>query len=72
MRSKETAGGHSNQCAYNAALGKIETDYPEAGSADYWAVNTSKGSHYDHDVAPFNLAWWLDKISDYYSVRPVR
>ena len=71
MRSKETPGGHSSQCTYGKN-GNLLTTNPAAGTIDYRAVDTDKGSHMDHDVSPYQLADSLGRKDDYYKVRPLK
>ena len=72
IRSKTTAGGHSNQCVYDRK-GNLIASPPAAGSADYRACPNPPFciGHYDNDVKPYELAKDLDRINDYYDVRPV-
>lgn len=77
VRSKTTKGGHSNQCTYDDK-GRLMLTIPAAGSADYKACTNAltcwwkEGElHYAHDVATYKLAEQLDRVSDYYSVRPL-
>jgi RHS repeat-associated protein len=73
MRSIRTPGNHANQCMYDSN-GDIMTDRPAAGSADFVSVNdTSKylsAGHGGHDLLTYYAAVKLDRIDDYYSVRP--
>lgn len=57
MRSKPH-WGNSNQCIYDSD-GKLLTDLPSAGSADYRAPGVNTG-HRGHDVTPVLLANQLD------------
>ncbi len=72
VRSKSFSG-HSTQCTYNKK-GVLLVEPPAAGSADFKACTNPPwcGEHIDHDVIPFNLADDLDRIDDYYDVRPVK
>uniref|UniRef100_UPI0025925716 RHS repeat-associated core domain-containing protein n=1 Tax=uncultured Psychrobacter sp. TaxID=259303 RepID=UPI0025925716 len=71
-RSRETAGGHSNQCVYTAG-GDLMTEPPAAGSVDKAACGIMYACpiHYLQDVQPYQLAERLGRIDDYYKVRPV-
>ncbi len=71
VRSKLTPGGHSNQCIYDEN-GNLLTSASGAGSADYRGFEglLDRGPHYWHDVDPFFEAQRLDRIDDYYEVRP--
>ena len=53
--------------------GEIMTSIPAAGSADLYCPNNPGGfsKHQDHDVATYKLAKKINRISDYYRVRPV-
>jgi RHS repeat-associated protein len=63
--------GHGNQCTYDAQ-GKLISSPPGAGSADYRApIGLGVIGHFYHDVETYNRAWELDRINDYFSVRPV-
>jgi RHS repeat-associated protein len=70
-RSSPTAGGHGNQCLYDSR-GKLITDMPRAGSADYVSPDVSTLRHNLHDVQPFNLAYRLGRVNDYFDVRPIK
>lgn len=70
MRSRPTSGGHSNQCSYDAD-GNVMTGIPAGGTADYRAVSTIPVAHALHDVFPAFLAEKLNRMRDYYEVRPV-
>lgn len=69
--------GHSgNQCVYDAS-GVLMRNIPSAGTVDYYAPGYSwvglvdvLVGHYPHDVNTFELSKSLNRISDYYSVRP--
>lgn len=68
-RSKTTPGGHTNQCTYDRR-GNVLSTIPAAGSADLKAGGFNTG-HYFHDVDPFYMARDLERLEDYYSVRPI-
>ncbi len=72
IRSNTTASGHSNQCIYDAN-GDLMTSIPAGGTADFRACPNPPfcAGHFHHDVRPFQLADDLDRVDDYYSVRPV-
>ena len=61
-----------NQCTYDSQ-GDIITSIPAAGSADYYGPNNPGcfGKHQDHDVATYKLAKRVNRIPDYFSVRPI-
>jgi RHS repeat-associated protein len=72
-RSKNaTPGRHGNQCVFDAS-GNLISSAPAAGSADYYAPVGASGiySHVMHDVNPYKAAERADRISEYFSVRPV-
>ena len=69
MRTNRNIGPQGNQCTYDSK-GKLLTSPPAAGSVDWFSPTYDKGLHWDHDVAPFFLAARLNRISDYYLVRP--
>lgn len=80
MRSKGTPGGHSSQCIYDGD-GNLMTDtgasseYPESpGTADYAECPRPPfcPDHIRHDVRPYEYAQDLDRVEDYYEVRPVK
>jgi RHS repeat-associated protein len=82
IRTNGNAQGapHGNQCVYDDA-GMLITTYsdekPTAGSADYYGPRRGflgvggVRSHILHDVDTFSLAKKLNRISDYYDVRPI-
>ena len=71
IRSRTTPGNHSNQCIYDSNR-QLMTDIPAAGTADFrpCPIVGLCLPHYLHDVRPFELADKLNRISDYYNVRP--
>jgi RHS repeat-associated protein len=72
LRSNATPGGHGSQCSYDAQ-GRIMRDAPAAGTADRAHGDfTNVLNHRPQDVIPYNLAEKLNRISDYYLVRPVK
>ena len=71
MRSKEF-GKSAQQCCYDSN-GDLMTDLPAAGTPDRVASGFGNGlytGHYLHDVAPFNFAEDLNRVTDYGSARP--
>lgn len=69
-------GHFGNQCVYDAS-GDLMRSFPSAGTVDYYAPGFSGVGivdvlvgHYPHDVNTFELSRTLNRISDYYSVRP--
>jgi hypothetical protein len=78
LRTKDPAkyGGNGNQCVYDKC-GKLITEQPGAGTAD-WSSPEGKGnSHIRDDVKPFDDARYLESvcglsgcINKYYEVRP--
>lgn len=74
VRSKPTSiGKHSNQCTYDKNERLIRHQRPAAGTADFKACYDRKscfGAHKLHDVDTYNLAEKLNRVDDYYSVRP--
>ena len=71
IRSKATAGRHANQCVYDG-MGKIMTNVPSAGSADYVSMDISMGiGHLLHDLQTWWLAKRVNREIDYFDVRPV-
>ncbi|MFA7173752.1 MAG: RHS repeat-associated core domain-containing protein, partial [Kiritimatiellia bacterium] len=77
MRSN-TSSGSGQQCCYDKQ-GHLITSGLGAGTPDRQAASIRSGfylSHYQHDVAPFNIAWDLDggvlgqNLSKYFTVRP--
>ncbi|MFC6671373.1 RHS repeat-associated core domain-containing protein [Marinobacterium aestuariivivens] len=73
IRSKTTPGGHSSQCVYDTNR-ELMTSIPAGGTADFKACPRPPfcPSHFFHDVQPFNLADKLERIHDYYDVRPIK
>jgi hypothetical protein len=73
MRSKPTAGDHSSQCMYDN-MRRLIRSIPAAGSADYHSCPNPPfcPGHSSHDLEPFVLARRLDRIHDYYDVRPIK
>ena len=69
--NRATSGGHGNQCIYDSG-GNLIMLPPAAGSADRHSPTTASGvaNRYFHDVAPYNRAVSLGRISSYFSVRP--
>lgn len=63
---------HGNQCTYDKK-GKLIEDIPAAGTADLYGPNNPGGfsKHQDHDVATYKLADKLNRVADYYLVRPI-
>jgi len=60
-----------SECTYNV-LGNVIRWLPGAGSADYQTgVWWNVFDHYWHDVDTFEAAEKLNRIRDYFSVRPV-
>ena len=72
MRSKvaDSQEPRGNQCMYDEN-GHLLTSPPAAGSADFVSPNASSLKHSLHDVAPYIIAEQLNRINEYYSVRPV-
>lgn len=75
MRTSKSAAGtpHGNQCVYDQS-GNLMENIPAAGSADLYGPSRSAANfqlHQSHDVKPFELSEKLNRIKDYYSVRPV-
>ncbi|MFA7087433.1 MAG: RHS repeat-associated core domain-containing protein [Aliarcobacter sp.] len=68
MRTK--ASGNGNQCIYNKNL-KVMRNIPAAGSADWVNPTRNRQDHYLHDVDTYNSAQRLNRINDYYQVRPI-
>lgn len=77
MRS-DTSSGSGQQCCYDKQ-GDLITSGLGAGTPDRQAASARNGlylNHYNHDVAPFNIAWDLDggilglNLSKYLAVRP--
>ena len=68
MRSKPV-GHYSNQCIYDSA-GNLMTVQPSAGTVDFYSMPKHWWNHGLHDWYPFIYARGLNRISDYYSVRP--
>ena len=71
MRTVKGATGspQGNQCTYTKN-GRLISLIPSAGSADYYGPNNNQALHYSHDVETFFKAEKLNRIRDYYSVRP--
>lgn len=68
MRSRMV--GHSaNQCVYDQS-GVLMTAPPAAGTADFYSLDGHWFGHWMHDLNPFGAAKALNRIRDYYSVRP--
>lgn len=71
VRSKPTKNYHSSQCTYDKNK-RLLKNLPAAGSADFKACTDQEcKQHLKHDVETFVLAHKLDRIKDYYSVRPL-
>lgn len=71
VRSKPTKNYHANQCTYDKNK-RLLKNLPAAGSADFKACTEQEcKQHYEHDVVTFVLAKKLNRINDYYSVRPL-
>ena len=68
MRSKPV-GHAANQCIYNAS-GSLMTSIPAAGTVDYFSTSGHLWGHTLHDWYPFIFARSLNRIPDYYKVRP--
>ena len=69
MRSNPSLGVYGNQCTYDAE-GDILTNIPAAGTVDFYSPGVNFWGHQYHDVYTFDLAKKLNRIKDYYSVRP--
>ncbi|WP_425431828.1 RHS repeat-associated core domain-containing protein [Jannaschia pohangensis] len=71
--NRAISGGHGGQCIFDSS-GRLITEAPAAGSADYVAPVGPLGvlGHYRHDVAPYNAAERLGRIDDHFDVRPSR
>ena len=68
MRSKPV-GHAANQCIYDAS-GNLMTTQPAAGTVDFYSMPSHWWNHALHDLNPFYYASDLNRISDYYIVRP--
>ena len=61
---------HGNQCIYDKC-GRLLTSIGSAGTADWYSPGLFGDKlHNKHDIIPYNLAKSLDRILDYYKVRP--
>ncbi len=69
QNKKQQNYSYGNQCVYDEC-GKLITEIPSAGTADYYSPNNDRSNHYQHDVKPFEMAEKLNRVKDYYSVRP--
>lgn len=68
MRS-QPVGQIANQCIYDSA-GLLMQNMPSAGTVDFFSFPDDIWGHRAHDLLPFEKARSLDRIPDYYSVRP--
>lgn len=71
IRSPRKANGSGHQAIYDKD-GVLMMNIPSAGTVDrYSGTFGTLIKHYDHDVDTYNLAKKLNKIVDYYTVRPM-
>tara|TARA_R110002095_G_scaffold60805_2_gene51622 strand:- start:2459 stop:3034 length:576 start_codon:yes stop_codon:yes gene_type:complete len=69
VRSKPIQNS-SSQCTYDKDGKLYSSKIPEAGTSDFYSPSISKYLHYIYDVEPYILARDLNRVSDYYNVRP--
>jgi hypothetical protein len=62
--------GSSSQCIYSQNGKLYAHEIPEAGSSDFYSINTNEYLHYIYDVEPYLLARALKRSEDYYKARP--
>lgn len=60
----------SSQCTYDKNGKLYVSKIPEAGTADFFSPSVSRYLHHIYDVEPYILARDLNRVSEYYMVRP--